>query len=217
MRDWLDGITWFRGSSIRIRRMGIEVHVDPSGVTEEATSDLILLTHPHFDNFSEEDIERVRGPETVVVAPATMKKQLVDADHFMRAGDMVQLEALDVLAVPAYNVDKKFHHAEDGWLGYVFSVAGTTFYHAGDTDFLPSMADIRSDVAFLPCGGHYTMGVEGAARAAEACGAEILVPIHWGEPHGSRQDVERLKEMFSGTVHVLERAGFRREHDGGGS
>src|SRR5690606_29661473 len=117
---------------------------------------------------------------TVVVAPATMKKQLVDADHFMRAGDMVQLEALDVLAVPAYNVDKKFHHAEDGWLGYVFSVAGTTFYHAGDTDFLPSMADIRCDVAFLPCGGHYTMGVEGAARAAEACGAEVLVPIHWG-------------------------------------
>src|SRR5690606_6504740 len=151
---------------------------------------------------------------TVVVAPATMKKQLVDADHFMRAGDMVQLEALDVLAVPAYNVDKKFHHAEDGWLGYVFSVAGTTFYHAGDTDFLPSMSDIRCDVAFLPCGGHYTMGVEDAARAAEACGAEVLVPIHWGEPHGTRAEVERLRDLFDGELLLLERAAGRKEVEG---
>jgi L-ascorbate metabolism protein UlaG (beta-lactamase superfamily) len=214
MREWLDGITWFRGSSVRIRGMGSEVHVDPSGVTEDAEADLILLTHPHFDNFSESDIARVRGPNSIVVAPYTMKKQLSDADHFMRAGDLLQVDGFDILAVPAHNLEKRFHAPDDGWLGYVFTVNGTTFYHAGDTDYLPSMAGIRCDIAFLPCDGHYTMTAEEAVKAAEACGAEVVVPVHWGEPHGSRADVTRLETLFSGEVWVLERAGNRREAEG---
>lgn len=205
MGDLLDGVTWIRGSSVRIRRAGVEIHVDPLVDDGGETADFILLTHPHYDNFSEDGIDRVRGPDTVVVAPVTMKKQLGDGDHFMRPGDMLQLDALDVLAVPAHNIDKKFHTPDDGWLGYVFTVGGVTFYHAGDTDFLPSMFGIRCDVAFMPCGGHYTMGVEDAARAAEACGASILVPIHWGEPHGTREEVQRLNDLFSGTVRILDR------------
>ena len=207
MSDSLEGITWFRGSSIRIRRKGVEIHVDPIGVDEDSEADLVLLTHPHYDNFSEDDIARVRGEHTVLIAPSSMKKQLDDADHFMRPGDMLQLDGFDVLAVPAHNVDKKFHTAEQGWLGYVFTIGDTTYYHAGDTDYLPSMAGIRCDVAFLPIGGHYTMGVAEAARAAEACGAEIVVPIHWGEPHGTQKDIDELRSLFSRKVHVLERAG----------
>jgi L-ascorbate metabolism protein UlaG (beta-lactamase superfamily) len=206
MRDPLDGVTWFRGSSIRIRRDGLEIHVDPLRVTERSAADLVLLTHPHYDNFSEADIARVRKPGTVLVAPASMKKQIADADHLMRPGDMLQLEGFDVLATPAYNVDKKFHTLEQGWLGYVFTAGGVTYYHAGDTDFLPSMSGIRCDVAFLPCGGHYTMGVDDAAKAAAACGARIIVPIHWGEPHGTREDVSRLANLLSGEVRLLERA-----------
>jgi L-ascorbate metabolism protein UlaG (beta-lactamase superfamily) len=207
MRDLLEGITWFRGSSVRIRRHGVEIHVDPLGLTEDSRADLVLLTHPHYDNFSEDDIARVRTADTVLVAPATMKKLLADADHFMRPGDMIQLDGFDVLAVPAHNVDKKFHTAEHGWLGYVFTVGGTTYYHAGDTDFLPSMMGIRCDVAFLPCGGHYTMGVADAAKAGDACGAEVIVPIHWGEPHGTREEIERLADVFPRQVHILEREG----------
>ena len=207
MSTLLEGITWFRGSSVRIRRGGREIHIDPLRVPEESTADYILLTHPHYDNFSEDDIQRLRGPDTVLVAPASMKKLLDQADHFMRPGDMLQLDALDVLAVPAHNVEKRFHRPEDGWVGYVFTLDGVTYYHAGDTDFLPSMFGIRCDVAFLPCGGHYTMGPEDAARAAEACGAEVVVPIHWGEPHGTRADAERIGDLFTGSVHILERAG----------
>lgn len=205
MSRMLDGVTWFRGSSVRIRRAGLEIHVDPIGVTEASRADYILLTHPHYDNFSEADIDRLRTPDTVVIAPATMKKLLADADHFMRPGDMLQLEDVDVLAVPAHNVDKRFHRPEQGWLGYVFTLGDVTYYHAGDTDFLPSMFGIRCDVAFLPCGGHYTMGPEDAARAAAACAASVVVPIHWGEPHATREDVERIRDLFEGEVRILER------------
>ena len=206
MSQQLNGITWFRASSVSIQRAGLKIHVDPIHVSDGSTADIILLTHPHYDNFSEDDIARVRTPETLIIAPATMKKQLGDADHFMRPGDMLQLDGFDVLAVPAHNVEKKFHTPADGWLGYVFSVGDTTFYHAGDTDFLPSMFGIRCDVAFLPCGGHYTMGVDDAARAGEACGAEIIIPIHWGDQL-ERRDVERLNNLFSGEVMILDREG----------
>ncbi|MFQ5536599.1 MAG: MBL fold metallo-hydrolase [Gemmatimonadota bacterium] len=207
MDDLLEGVTWFKGSSVRIRRDGFELHVDPIGVSGDSTATHILLTHPHYDNFSEVDIARLRGPETLVIAPATMKKLLDGVDHFMRPGDLLQLDELDVLAVPAHNVEKRFHRPEQGWLGYVFTLAGVTYYHAGDTDFLPSMFGIRCDVAFLPCGGHYTMDADDAARAGEACGASIVVPIHWGDAHGTLEDVRRLAAHFSGEVRILEREG----------
>ena len=109
MSDELNGLTWFRASSVRIQRAGLNIHVDPIHVSDGSTADIVLLTHPHYDNFSEDDIARVRTPDTLIIAPATMKKQLADADHFMRPGDMLQLDGFDVLAVPAHNVEKKFH------------------------------------------------------------------------------------------------------------
>ena len=207
MSDPLEGVVWFRGSSVRVRKLGLSVFVDPWSVPDGSEADYVPLTHPHYDNFSEEDVERVRTPDTVVVAPVTMKKQLNDADHLMRPGDLLQLEDIDILAVPAYNTTKKFHTQESGWLGYVFTLAGITFYHAGDTDFIDAIRDIRCDVAFLPCEGHYTMGPEDAARAAQACDAGVVVPIHWGDSQGSREHAEKLAELAGKSVRILERSG----------
>jgi L-ascorbate metabolism protein UlaG (beta-lactamase superfamily) len=184
----------------------VEVHVDPIGLDEEGEADFILLTHPHYDNFSEDDIARVRTPETVVVAPASMKKLLADADHFMRPGDMLQLDGLDVLAVPAYNVDKRYHPVENGWLGYVFTLGGVTFYHAGDTDFIDEMQAVRCDVAFLPVDGHYTMDAAEAARAARACEASVVVPVRWAEGP-SADEAAALAATDGLDVELLERAG----------
>ena len=206
MSDLLDGVTWFRQSSVRIRREGVEIHVDPWGVTEESEADYILLTHPHYDNFSEEDIARVRGSNTVVIAPTSMKKQLGDADHFLHPGDLIQLDRIDVLGVPAHNHrDRRFHPPDSDWLGYVFTVGSVTYYHAGHTDFLDSMRGIQCDVAFLPCCSDYTMGPEEAARAGEACGASIIVPIHWGMNPDIPVDTRKIAKLFSGEVQTLER------------
>ena len=99
---------------------------------------------------------------------------------------------------------KKFHPPESEWLGYVFTINDVTFYHSGDTDFLEAMNEIRCDVAFLPCDGHYTMGPEDTARAATACRARVVVPVHWGGPVGTRENAERVQELFDGEVVILE-------------
>lgn len=205
MSDFVAGVTWFQQSSVRIRREDVEIHVDPWGVTEVSQADYILLTHPHYDNFSEKDIARLRGPETVVVAPVQMRRQLDDVDHFLRPGDLIQLDRIDILAVPAHNSEKKFHPPDSGWLGYVFTVGNVTYYHAGHTEFLPSMHDIRCDVAFLPLCSDYTMGPEEAVKAGEACGASVIVPIHWGHVSKPQEDTRRMAELFSGEVRLLDR------------
>ena len=125
MSDSLEGITWFRGSSVRIRRKGLETHMDPHGVDKDSEVDFALLTYLQNDNFSEDDIARVRGEKTALIASTSMKKQLDSAYHFVRPGDTLQLDGFDILAVPAHNVDKKHHAPEQGWLGYVFTIPGT--------------------------------------------------------------------------------------------
>ncbi len=61
---------------------------------------------------------------------------------------------------------------------------GPRVYHAGDTDVFGDMALIRElhrpEVAFLPIGGHYTMGPQAAAKAVELLGVSRVVPIHYG-------------------------------------
>jgi L-ascorbate metabolism protein UlaG (beta-lactamase superfamily) len=204
----LDGVTWFRRLAVAVERSGMRVFVDPFGIPAGVSpADFVLLTHPHYDVFSEEDIERVRGPETVLVAPASMKKLVRDADHYVRPGDLLTLGDLQVLAVPAYTPDSRFHPPDAGWLGYLFTVGDVTYYHAGDTGLIPTMAGIRCDVAFLPCDDRYSMGPEDAARAGEACGASVIVPVHWGGSTGKRADAERLAELFDGEVTILDPAG----------
>ena len=207
MHDALEGVTWFRQLAVRVDRDGCRIYVDPAGIPPRSESaHYILLTHPHYDVFSEADIDLVRTEDTVVVAPASMKKLVRDADHYVRPGDMLTLGNLDLLAVPAYTPNNRFHPPGAGWLGYLFTLGGVTYYHAGDTGLIPAMEGIRCDVAFLPCDGHYSMGPEDAARSGEACGASIIVPIHWGDATGNREDVEKLSRLFSGTVAILQRA-----------
>lgn len=57
----------------------------------------------------------------------------------------------------------------------------------------------QPDVAFIPIGGHYTMGQEDALQAAEWYGAKLVVPIHYDTFPPIRQDadafVARLGEL----------------------
>ncbi len=64
-------------------------------------------------------------------------------------------------------------------VGFVVTLEdGARVYHAGDTDVFGDMALIRElhrpDIAFLPIGGHYTMGPRAAARAVTAAGRDAL-------------------------------------------
>ena len=56
-------------------------------------------------------------------------------------------------------------------------------FHAGDTGVFGDMKLIGEmypiDLAFLPVGGHFTMGIKEAQKAIQLLNAKKIIPIHY--------------------------------------
>ncbi len=170
-------------------------------------ADIVLVTHDHFDHLSEEDLARVAGPGTVVVGPAEVAAKAKVPVDVIAAGQTRTIKGVTVRAVPAYNTDKAFHPKADGKLGYLVTVGGVTYYHAGDTDVIPEMTGLAPDVALLPVSGTYVMTAEEAARAARAIAPKVVVPMHYGAIVGSDGDAKRFAALLDGSgIEVVIKA-----------
>lgn len=197
-------IQWLGHASVKIKGDKI-IYFDPwklkSGVDK---ADIILVSHTHHDHFSLEDIERIRKFGTVVVA--TKDAEGITGDvKFVKPGDIINISGVKIEAVPMYNVDKRFHPKVNGWCGYVVELSGTRFYFAGDTDLIPEMSNLKNiDYCFLPIGGTYTMTPEEAAKAANIIRPKVaVIPIHFGDIVGGKDDAAKFKELAKCNVEIL--------------
>ncbi|HPW54293.1 MAG: MBL fold metallo-hydrolase [Thermoanaerobaculaceae bacterium] len=194
----LEMLHWLGHDTFRIDGPPV-VYLDPYKLgTGLPPADLILITHDHFDHLSEEDLEKVRTPVTVVAGPPEVAAKL-GAVEVLRAGESRILAEVPVTAVPAYNTNKQFHPKGSGKVGFVFTVAGVKFYHAGDTDLIPEMDGLRPDVALLPVSGTYVMTASEAAEAARRIAPRIVVPMHYGTIVGSDADAHELVRCLQGS------------------
>ncbi len=201
----LGNLRWLGHASFLLRAGEKNIYFDPYGIKEGLPkADLILITHPHFDHLSPEDIARVWRKGSVVVIPETASSGLSYQNHIsIRPGEEVSVGEFRIRALPAYNVDKAFHPREKNWVGYLVETPLGSVYHAGDTDFIPEMRGLKADVALLPVGGTYTMDWREAAEAARAMEIGAAVPMHWGRVVGSRRDAELFAENFP-AAEILE-------------
>jgi|YelNatPaOPRAMG01_1025707.scaffolds.fasta_scaffold00030_57 L-ascorbate metabolism protein UlaG (beta-lactamase superfamily) len=198
-------IHWLGHASFRIEVGSKQLYIDPFKLPANVPkADYIFITHSHFDHLSKEDIEKIRSPQTILVGPRDVAGQLTGMVKAVSPGETLAVGELQVIAVPAYNINKRFHPKENGWVGYVIRLPdGMRIYHAGDTDFVPEMRKVQADVALLPIGGTYTMDAKAAAEAADAIKASVTIPMHWGDIVGSQKDVEEFRKLYKGQVVVL--------------
>jgi L-ascorbate metabolism protein UlaG (beta-lactamase superfamily) len=67
--------------------------------------------------------------------------------------------------------------------GMLITIDSKTFYHAGDTGLFYDMKLIGEmneiDVAALPIGDNFTMGIDDAVKAAEFLQAKMYIPMHY--------------------------------------
>jgi L-ascorbate metabolism protein UlaG (beta-lactamase superfamily) len=169
-------------------------------------ADLILVTHDHTDHFSAGDIEKIMKPSTVIVSIRSVIEDLPDEVKVSRTvapGDTVTVNGILIEAVPAYNIEKKFHPREKGYVGFVIHLKDRRVYHAGDTDLIPEMEQIEAEVALLPIGGKFTMDPVEAAKAAEIINPEVAIPMHWGRIIGTWEDAKQFQAMCKTRVVVL--------------
>ena len=198
----IEKIHWLGHSGFKISS-GVLIYLDPFRIAGGDTADLILITHKHHDHCSPEDIEKLRGPHTLIVGPPDSVADLTGQTRAIAPGERLQVGEVVITAVPAYNIDKPYHPKQAGWVGYLVTVAGETVYHAGDTDCIPEMKSIRADVALLPVGGTYTMTVEEAARAALDICPTLAVPMHYGSIVGGAGDGERFCRLIQDRVQAM--------------
>lgn len=194
---------WFGHAAFMLQGGGKTIYIDPyqlEGAPPKA--DIILATHSHHDHFSLEDINKIAKADTVLIATG----DCVGWEGEMIAiqpGQRAEVGSVQVEAVPAYNIGKQFHPKERSWVGYVITLEGTRFYHAGDTDLIPEMKGIEADVAFLPVGGKYTMNAAEAAQAANTIRPKTAIPMHWGAIIGSDNDAEAFRNQTQVPVEIL--------------
>lgn len=198
----IENITHYKQASVKIRDC-IVIYIDPWDIADREKADIILITHTHFDHLSPQDIALLRKPDTLVCVP-TGAHEVEGKVKILRPGDFAEHRGIRVDAMPAYNINKSFHAKGNLWLGYVITVAGNRYYHAGDTDFIPEMKALKNiDVAFLPVGGTYTMDAHEAAEAANSFMPRLAIPIHYGDIVGSRADAEEFKRLCKCKVEII--------------
>jgi L-ascorbate metabolism protein UlaG (beta-lactamase superfamily) len=195
----------------------------PASEASVERCDVLLVTHGHHDHLGALP-GQIGGADALAIArrtrpawPAIHELSLwlealdLGAEVIgMNKGGSVEVRGLQVSMVHA-------DHSTGDWDGragmpiYLGEAAGfivqlengVRVYHAGDTAVFGDLRLIgethRPDVAFLPIGGHYTMGPAGAARAVELLGVTTVVPIHYGTfpvlvgtPSALRAELERL-------------------------
>ncbi len=209
------GVHWLGHDSFVLQGSRTIV-LDPFKANGDYKADILLISHEHYDHLSDDDIRRFTGPSTIIVAPKLCEGSLRPYSlekKFVEPGSKLEVKGILVEAVPAYNLNKfrepgrVFHPKADGRVGYIVTLDGVRFYHAGDTDATPEMKAIDVDVALLPVSGTYVMTAEEAAEAATAMNAKVFVPMHIESIVGTRADAERFKKLVGGarTVQILEK------------
>ncbi len=199
----IEKIAWLGHASFKIGDDKV-IYIDPWKLGRAEPADIILVTHSHHDHCSPQDVARLQRETTVIVTVADCADEFKGDVRILKPGDSLKIDEVTIEAVPAYNTDKPNHPKINGWVGFIIEMGGSRIYHAGDTDLIPEMDEIKADIALLPVGGTYTMTAEEAAQTAERIKPEVAIPMHYGEIVGSRADAEKFKRLCSCEVRILE-------------
>ena len=190
----LENIEVLCHSSIRINKEKV-IYIDPFKIDKNYNdADIIFITHDHYDHYSEEDIDKVKKEDTIIVAPEELLTKLLrkginkNAIITVEPNKNYMVQGIKFETISAYNTNKTFHPKENGWVGYIVEIRGIRYYIAGDTDITEENKKVKCDVAFVPVGGTYTMDFKEAAELINEIKPKIAVPIHYGSVVGTKQD-----------------------------
>lgn len=202
LKEAVKKIHWLGHDCMRLDGSTVVVF-DPFQLSASKPGDLILISHDHFDHNSPEDLAKVRKADSVVVTDKASAEKLSGNVKIVSVGDKLTVKGVEIEVHPAYNTDKEFHPKDAGGLSFVITLDGVRYYHAGDTDFIPEMSDIKVDIAFLPVSGTYVMTADEAVEAAKVIKPKIAIPMHYGAIVGSEDDAKKFKKALEGQIEVV--------------
>ena len=179
-------------------------------------ADLILISHGHFDHFTDaEALARTTGATVVAIWEITtyLGARGIKAVEPMNKGGTITSKGLRITMTDARHSSS----FDDNGIVYLGEAAGfvvrlengQTIYFAGDTALFGDMKLIgelhKPDIAFLPIGDRFTMGPDTAALAAKWLGVKLVVPMHHSTFPLLSGTPEQLEQHLAGTgIEVLK-------------
>lgn len=184
----LEPVTWFGQSALQWKVDDLVLYVDPGSWVKGKSAppaSVILITHSHSDHFVKDDLGEISDERTTFVAPVDVAEMIGGNVKAVKPGDSLQVAGIKVDAVPAYNLERPgsepAHPKANNWVGYILTIDGARYYHAGDTELVPELVAVKADAVFVPIGGApFTMGVPEAGRLVQAIKPVVAVPMHYG-------------------------------------
>jgi L-ascorbate metabolism protein UlaG (beta-lactamase superfamily) len=196
-------VKWLGHASFEIKAGNKIVYIDPYKGEYKEKADLLLISHSHNDHCSLTKIKKIINEDTLVIAPSDCVSKIRGKVKSLKPEEKVSVGDISVEAVEAYNY-KRFKspghpfHPKGFGVGYLITIGEKTIYHAGDTDFIPEMRNLRNIyLALLPSGGTYTMDNPDAAESALAIKPEFVIPMHrWNtNPNEFKKNVEANSKL----------------------
>ena len=187
-------LTYYGHAAFKIETNGHSILIDPflndnplSPVkAKDVKADFIIATHGHGDHLGDA-IEIAKRDGALIIAVNELANYCASKGakaHNMHIGGGYNFPFGRVKFTIA-------HHGSispDGQYtgnpaGVIVTVEGKNIYHAGDTGLFYDMKLIGEmnpiDVALLPIGDNFTMGIDDAVKAVELLNPKLVIPMHY--------------------------------------
>jgi len=177
--------------------------------------DFILITHGHGDHIGDAVAIAKRTGATVISNYEIMNlvsRQGVQKAHPLHIGGGANFDFGRVKMTIAhhgggYGPDASIYTGPAA--GFLVTIGGKVVYHAGDTGLFYDMKLIgdmnKIDLAFLPIGDNFTMGIDDAVKAVEFLGTRHVVPMHYDTFPIIQADPRQFaRKVIGSQVHILK-------------
>lgn len=170
---------------------------------EDKPVDAIFVTHGHADHLGDAiSISKSKNVPIVAVFELANYCESKGAKAIpVSIGGKISIAGIQARFLNAIHSSSTFDETYAGSASSIlFELDGKRIYHAGDTALNYDMKIVgefyKPDVAMLPVGGHFTMGIEEASVAAKWTEAKLTVPMHYNTFPPIKIDINDFEKVM---------------------